>query len=284
MKKPLLIAAVILAPALHAASFDCSAPKTVSERIICTDQEVSKQEERFTIAYKKAREVVSEADRPTFNKQNKDEWMWREKNCQDRNCLIEWFLRRQTVLLEVIYLAGGETPDMNQNVAYQGGSIPRPGEPAIQAERKAEAPLPRLAQIKLERARTDLSSQYKNAINDIQKSDIFNSANKRTVDIIQGIGEVIDSWEGIITSIITAHGGKEVMVRITQNGNTYKSDDIVMGSPVYNQLSTLAEGQHVVFSGRFLRDLDGSYETSLTEAGSLRAPAYRIELTAVRGH
>lgn len=97
------------------ASFDCSSPKTVSETIICTDPDISKEEEKFTIIYKKAKEIVKDSDRAEFNKSNKEAWIWREKNCKEKVCLSEWFINRQVYLLERIYLAGGETPDFNDH-------------------------------------------------------------------------------------------------------------------------------------------------------------------------
>jgi hypothetical protein len=116
------LAAFMCSANIFAASFDCSKTKSRSEIIICSDPEISRLEEEFTILYKKAREVVS--DREAFNRENRAEWKWRETACIDSACLAEWFYRRNERLLSIT--RGSSKVQPTQNVQQEDAAMRPP--------------------------------------------------------------------------------------------------------------------------------------------------------------
>lgn len=85
---------LVLASGAHSASFDCQKTKSVNERLICEDAELSKLDDELALAYKKAL-------RKSFNPKElvanqRDAWRHREKECASKACLVDWFSQRQT--------------------------------------------------------------------------------------------------------------------------------------------------------------------------------------------
>ena len=140
-------------------------------------------------------------------------------------------------------------------------------------------------QQRFELARTGKLQEYKDASNEIQKSRIFNQANKETKIFISQYGSYINQWVGTISSISTSHGGSEVSVKIKSfNGVTYGSnplEPILSSSPIYHQLSILKEGQVVQFSGSLLPHDGENWEYSFTERGSLEEPDFIISFESI---
>jgi len=70
---------------VHAASFDCKKAKTDIEKMICSDEEVSKFDEELARKYKKALQLVSYKDQM---KKQQQEWIKTLRNtCKDEICL-----------------------------------------------------------------------------------------------------------------------------------------------------------------------------------------------------
>ncbi|MGK5011781.1 lysozyme inhibitor LprI family protein [Janthinobacterium sp. MDB2-8] len=119
---------------------------------------------------------------------------------------------------------------------------------------------------------------YQTALNEIQKSAIFNGATSDTAQFIKEHGQRIVNWTGDITHIATSHGGDEVWTEIvSSNGVSYRMHDIPDYSPIYRQLSSLREGQTVLFTGVIQQSGSGKWERSFTESGSLKNPEFKIE-------
>ena len=137
-------------------------------------------------------------------------------------------------------------------------------------------------QDEFEISRTGKLSAYNSAANEIQKSAIFNQANEDTAYNVSKIGGLINRWSGKINSITTSHAGKEALVTILSDNNVeYTSDsEILIDSPIYKKLSTIKEGQHVIFSGKIVPNFNG-FERSITEHGSLRKPEFNVEFTSI---
>lgn len=81
-------------------SFDCTKARSIPEKLICSDKELADADNDLNKIFLKAREVTK--DKKTFNKINKKEWVWREKNCVDKTCIINWINKRKTQLNETI--------------------------------------------------------------------------------------------------------------------------------------------------------------------------------------
>lgn len=135
-------------------------------------------------------------------------------------------------------------------------------------------------QMHFEQARTSKVKAYSKAINEIQQSAIFNQANAETSALISKNGAHFVGWTGILSTISTSHGGKDVFIAIDSSwGASYKiNEDVPLSSPIYHQASTLKEGQHVKFSGTLIPADDSlnHWERSLTEIGSLDNPEFRV--------
>jgi len=131
-----------------------------------------------------------------------------------------------------------------------------------------------------EHIRTRKAKSYNNAINEIQKSAIFNQANAETSAFISRNGAHFAGWVGKISAITTSHGGKDVFIAIDSPwGATYEiNKNAPLGSPIYQQASTLKDGQRVKFSGTLIPAIDGPnhWERSITEVGSLLNPEFWV--------
>ncbi|MBP0597378.1 hypothetical protein J8I26_04635 [Herbaspirillum sp. LeCh32-8] len=122
-----------------AASFDCARAGAANEKIICGDAELSALDDRLGKAFRQARQRA--ADRRAFSVESDKQWRWREQNCRDRACLLDWYHRRQA---ELEALAEGSITE--------AARIPPKGDKADKADKpakiaKADAPVPALAQV-----------------------------------------------------------------------------------------------------------------------------------------
>ncbi len=96
------------APSLYGASFDCTRAKSVGEKLICEDSELSQKDEELNFLYNQAKSVMGRE--PEFRQNNIDAWRWREANCFDRSCLFQWYSSRKTYFQNVVRQA-----DSSQN-------------------------------------------------------------------------------------------------------------------------------------------------------------------------
>lgn len=98
MKKYVLLSLIlfIAAPDVHAASFDCKKAKTTIEKMICSDEEVSKFDEELDRMYKKALALVSYKAQM---KKQQQEWIRTLRNaCEDEVCLLREYRDRIAAL------------------------------------------------------------------------------------------------------------------------------------------------------------------------------------------
>ena len=77
-------------------SFDCQKAKSLSEKIICADKELSRMDRELAVLYKASR--ASSRDPQEFAKVSAEEWRTRERTCQDRSCLVQWYEKRKLQL------------------------------------------------------------------------------------------------------------------------------------------------------------------------------------------
>ncbi len=122
-------------------------------------------------------------------------------------------------------------------------------------------------------------SSYKQAPNQIQKSDIFNNARNFESQYFQNMGNHIDNWKAKMSDINTNKGGSSLTLEVsikmkTGNGIYFKQGSIDPSSPIYQVARNIEEGACVIFSG----DVE-SKEDSISESGAMIAPEYKINFT-----
>lgn len=78
--------------AAQAASFHCGKKVSSSEKLVCNDPELSSLDDKLAIAYKRAKDVTP--DTAAFEDDRVKQWQWRQHNCKDKACVINWYNRR----------------------------------------------------------------------------------------------------------------------------------------------------------------------------------------------
>ena len=130
--------------------------------------------------------------------------------------------------------------------------------------------------------------RYLGAANEAAQSTIFREAGEYTYDFFRERANAIKNWEGKIENIDTPHGGDTASVSISAKiwdleiiFKTGRKTKLRRETKVFNQLLTLPEGTPVLFSTEVLSDdrEKGILETSWTEKGNLRQPAFIVEFT-----
>ena len=77
-------------------SFDCKKARSISERIICADAELSRMDRELADLYRRAK--VATDNPQEFLLASQREWQVREESCRDRACLIQWYEKRKLQL------------------------------------------------------------------------------------------------------------------------------------------------------------------------------------------
>ncbi|TFZ07037.1 hypothetical protein EZ313_10590 [Ramlibacter henchirensis] len=85
-------------------SFDCDKARSVPERIICADPDLSRQDRELGRLYARAREASPNPG--AFRRHSDARWADRERQCRDRECLQRWYAQRR----EELSAALGEAP------------------------------------------------------------------------------------------------------------------------------------------------------------------------------
>jgi len=81
-------------------SFDCSKAKSISEKLICSDKELANEDNELFVLYSKAK--ANTYDPVGFKTEAAEAWKVREKNCLDKQCLLDWFETRKSYYQGVI--------------------------------------------------------------------------------------------------------------------------------------------------------------------------------------
>lgn len=138
--------------------------------------------------------------------------------------------------------------------------------------------------------------RYDEGINEVQKSLAFNQCNSERREFANG--RSIVGWAGKITSMETDQGADVVSLEVFAKVDGFKIGYTTMpnrisdgsartlirpGTPLFEKVSNLREGQIVAFDAEFIPDPErGVVELSLTEKGSLRSPVFAIRFTDIR--
>jgi len=93
---PIAVLLCFYVPAIHAATFDCSKSLTQPERLICTDEMLSKADDHLATVYKQA---LRHSSTPEVLRNQQRNWLTKVRNrCDDKACLkIAYNTRIQTL-------------------------------------------------------------------------------------------------------------------------------------------------------------------------------------------
>lgn len=81
-------------------SFDCTKAASVSEHLICEDAELSALDMRLFELYQHAKAMTTQM--PAFKADARAAYQWREANCADKACLVDWYASRKVIYSGVI--------------------------------------------------------------------------------------------------------------------------------------------------------------------------------------
>jgi uncharacterized protein len=105
----------------HATSFDCSKGRSVTERMICSNNDLSQLDDELGKLYWAIRRHT--ADRRAFIADSDSKWLWREHNCTDRDCLVNWYHGRiEELQRKAEGLKAGRLPQVSQSPLSQAAS------------------------------------------------------------------------------------------------------------------------------------------------------------------
>lgn len=79
-------------------SFDCGKARSTPERLICSDDELARQDSELSRIYARAKREA--ADPVAFQRVSDREWRRRETECRTRECVLDWYAQRRRQLLE----------------------------------------------------------------------------------------------------------------------------------------------------------------------------------------
>ena len=77
-------------------SFDCAKAKSLAENLICSDSQLSQLDSQLAITFKQAKEASGNSEE--FKENTKNAWLYRERNCENKECLINWYASRNEYL------------------------------------------------------------------------------------------------------------------------------------------------------------------------------------------
>ena len=86
-----LLICFAFATSVHAASFDCTKASTKIEKIICNDEELSKQDAALATAYADALKNIPDPKELIIGQR---EWLKERNNCMEKTCLSEGYRKR----------------------------------------------------------------------------------------------------------------------------------------------------------------------------------------------
>lgn len=118
----LLLFVVLLIPSItYAASFDCNKAHSDVEKLICNTPELSKADDELYVDYLQAKLVTGNSDE--FKKLAKKNWDLRTKNCDTKQCLLDWYKRSTVIYRNVAASHPIEEQDVSGTTYYYGSSV-----------------------------------------------------------------------------------------------------------------------------------------------------------------
>jgi uncharacterized protein len=100
-------------------SFDCAKARSDAEHLICSDAELAAADVELANLFASAKATVSDQD--AFYEHARVQWNYRERNCHDRDCLIQWYATQRQWLTNTVSGPNGpaqpDTPVPSQSAA-----------------------------------------------------------------------------------------------------------------------------------------------------------------------
>lgn len=117
----LFLSVVLLVPSIaYAASFDCNKAHSDVEKLICNTPELSKADDELYVDYLQAKLVTGNSDE--FKKLAKKNWDLRVKNCDTKECLLDWYYRSTIIYRNVAANQPIDEQDVSGTNFYYGSS------------------------------------------------------------------------------------------------------------------------------------------------------------------
>lgn len=114
-------------------SFDCSKARSTTEKLICVDEDLARQDRELGRIHERAKRAAPDAR--AFQRDSDAEWQRREEACQDRECLQRWYAQRRAQL--------SAQAEEDRPVVRRAPATPRAAEAAPERERERERPAAR---------------------------------------------------------------------------------------------------------------------------------------------
>ncbi|EMH2077722.1 hypothetical protein NO938_003005 [Citrobacter freundii] len=316
MNKILLAVSVAFAGSIfHAngASFDCKKAKSFSEKTICSDSKLSKDDDDLKYLYGRAKASVQ--DRQAFSEITKTLWNSRER-CSDFTCVNSWYDTAFAIYGAIAekgipetngkndILANAEqykSETANKNVSPIAGDKENitVKESKIQNLNDGDVKIvnPKITyQLKNESAFVDVIEKAiiksKSAKNDMQIGGIKALRDKEICNILQV--KSVSNWIGQVKKVSANSDGKGVLALSLPSGiliktwNNSFSDTkyntlMEPGTEIFNRASELSVGDVVYFSGTFFEDNDNCIsESSLSLSGKVKEPEFIFRFSDIR--
>ncbi|MGF6965737.1 uncharacterized protein OKW43_002765 [Paraburkholderia sp. WC7.3g] len=105
-------------------SFDCAKARSDAERLICNDAELAAANVELANLFASAKATVTDQD--AFKEHAREQWNYRERNCHDRDCLVQWYATQRQWLTNTVSDENGpaqpDAPAPSQSAASPAGS------------------------------------------------------------------------------------------------------------------------------------------------------------------
>jgi uncharacterized protein len=105
-------------------SFDCAKARSDAEHLICNDTELAAADVELANLLASAKVTVT--DQAAFKEHARVQWNYRERNCHDRDCLVQWYATQRQWLTNIVSDPNGpaqpDAPAPSQSAANPAGS------------------------------------------------------------------------------------------------------------------------------------------------------------------
>jgi uncharacterized protein len=81
-------------------SFDCTKARSDAEHLICNDAQLAAADVDLANLFASAKAAA--ADQIAFKEHTREQWNYREQNCHDRDCLLQWYAAQRQWLTSLV--------------------------------------------------------------------------------------------------------------------------------------------------------------------------------------
>lgn len=84
----------------YVTSFDCNKAKSITEKLICNNEDLAMADLEIANLLKHA--TIAVTDKKALSNRIRKQWNYREKKCKDEACLFEWFNYQKKILTQIV--------------------------------------------------------------------------------------------------------------------------------------------------------------------------------------